>query len=521
MGELDVPPLLYELMQCQPRWEELDTDDHGMEVVEFLIDHWHEDPSRRGRRGTIMGVIREACWRRDEAVAAVTNDPDPTRHALAGVETEGNMLFQLIRSTVVEHHPVWKQKPVDYEIALTEYMGTRGPMNDLDSWKSFKAMILVKDFEKVLNRPAFPDLGNQPLPGYPTIPTVSNSRRNTYSINQYQNTTKMPGPPPKPTPVFIEFIAAERAWSLQIHKDEATLTLLDGPDVTVNIPVPDLHSHSSDPSDPFADPCVPSFSSPSPSTSDAITTTAPTLLFANLRITLPSGSDPFQILFPIKSVRPATHPGTCSVSVKPFSVGFGLSRDWGAELGGDSQWRPSGFDDPRLLNDGMLIVECEVRLRVDRRSPGVVRALEKAKLYYEAMGLVMPEDGFGAEKGKGKETEKCESTSTGISDHHPPSAVPLPTPQLQTDDNDDKLILHDTEPPSTPPSSTSPSSSSPHRQPSPVSLSQHLSLSPPNPADDGGASESEWEILTDDGSKHETGSETDGESSMINGWVKA
>ncbi|THH04512.1 hypothetical protein EW145_g5471 [Phellinidium pouzarii] len=95
---LGVSPLMYELTSCQPDWDGI-SDDTGLEVVHYLIEHWTENVLKLGKVGMLSWVIRTAFLRRFD-------------------EEGGNRLFKQLLPIIFEKQYGSRGKYIEYDISV-------------------------------------------------------------------------------------------------------------------------------------------------------------------------------------------------------------------------------------------------------------------------------------------------------------------------------------------------------------------------------------------------------------------
>lgn len=314
--DLGVPPLLYELMSCQPDWEGINDAESGsgMEVVLYLIEHWQENVNTQGIHGMLSWVIRRGCLRRFN-------------------EEESNKLFQQLRPAVFDRQNDTGDMFVDYDISITSSQrggvasgtGVQGRNSSLD----FCAFISVPNFGNRLAELQYTDAPRR-------IPSL---RAYEDHVSYRSQRTKPVTTDPSKTRVVIEFIASRRAWRLEIDSNALKLELLDGPEddpgLYVDARVRLVSTEYSD-KNPFSDTAYPVASS-------------------SARPLIDIEPAPIELLLPRALLRTitASGPGTHAVSLAPcFAAGL-IEYDYEA---------PRGFDDPRYLHEGTLLIELDVRL---------------------------------------------------------------------------------------------------------------------------------------------------------------
>ncbi|KAH8108679.1 hypothetical protein DFH11DRAFT_1066181 [Phellopilus nigrolimitatus] len=301
MQPFGVPPLMYELMSCQPDWDGINDEDfgNGMELVLFLIEYWNENVIAHGNMGMLSWVVRTACLRRAD-------------------EEGGNKLFQQLRSTIF-HRRGYRSGYADYDILVTP-LGAQGTKPS-SSFPDFSALISLPCFASQLAHTT----SQNEIPG--DVSQVSRGKKPL---------------PPDPARVNVDFLAARRAWRLEIDSNELKLELVDGPggsepcesedepalyiDARVNVVAPDPADLGSAGSASSAAASLPSV--------------------------------PIELLLPRALLRPigTSGQGTHVMKLSPcFSSG---SSDYHA---------PRGFDDARFLHDykSALLLELTVRLARD------------------------------------------------------------------------------------------------------------------------------------------------------------
>ena len=486
MGELGVPPLLYELMQCKPDWNAVETisEEDGLQVVRFLIQNWREDPTRHGKRGTLMGILREACWRRDEdnPEHAINEDEQQiANHWVSELDSVGNKLFQQMIPLVRPYHLVWKDKPIDYIITITALWGKEGMMDEVGDEKGFKASLFIGNFKDPWKDNSSVASSSSRAGEFVSAPTRPDPFSKS-SMNSLQ---------PGYRPVVVEFVAANRVWSLEFRPDEVKLTLLDGPDVVVKLPV--LATPVTTPADenPFRDP-----TGPSPITPTQTISTAPVHITVDARLLIehPGSSEPFQILFPKTPVRPATYNGASSLRVKPFSAGHNLPSAY--EMRTESDWTPTGFNDPRLLHDGSLIMEIVLGLSITDAAKEIDEALMKYDCEYDMARC----------------EAACFAGPSQVSSiiEHPVEMNQVGSPGVTTTLGDAPVVYDNT---------TIPVDAI-------TSEVNNMALSPGDVTrgDDLSLTESDWEVVSNASKKERGGTSeigSDGEASTLDDWVDA
>lgn len=314
--DLGVPPLLYELMSCQPDWEGINDEESGsgMEVVLYLIEYWQGNVNTQGIHGMLSWVIRRGCLRRFN-------------------EEESNKLFQQLRPAVFDRQNDTGDMFVDYDISITSSQhggvasgtGVQGRNSSLD----FCAFISVPNFANRLAELQYTDAPRR----------IPSSRAYEDHVSYRSQRTKPVTTDPSKTRVVIEFIASRRAWRLEIDSNALKLELLDGPEddpgLYVDARVRLVSTEDSD-KNPFSDTAYPVASS----SARPLTNIEPA---------------PIELLLPRALLRTiaASGRGTHAVSLAPcFAAGL-IEYDYEA---------PRGFDDPRYLHEGTLLIELDVRL---------------------------------------------------------------------------------------------------------------------------------------------------------------
>lgn len=308
--DLGVPPLLYELMSCQPDWEGINDEESGtgMEVVLYLIEHWQENVNTQGKQGLLSWVIRTGCLRRFN-------------------EEESNKIFQQLRPAVFDKHNDFGDVFVDYDISITPLQ--RGAGEGCNSSLDFCAFISVPDFA---NR-----LAELQHTGAPQRSSSSRAREDRAPYRSHYTEPAIKDP--SKTRVVIEFIASLRAWRLEIDSNALKLELLDGPEDDPGLYVDArvrLVSTEDSGKNPFSDTAYPVASSSA----------------KPLIVIEPA---PIELLLPRALLRTiaASGRGTHAVSLAPcFAAGL-IEYDHEA---------PRGFDDQRYLHEGTLLIELDVRL---------------------------------------------------------------------------------------------------------------------------------------------------------------
>lgn len=183
MEPFGIPPLMYELMGCKPDWEALQTgdEDHGLEVVLFLIKHWTENVISHGKLGNLEYVVRVACLRRLD-------------------DDEGNRLFQHLRSPMYESRFDGVQL-FDYDICVTHATQHSANSASRVDYTGFTAIISLPNFKAQFAQ-------------------VCSVQSETLAAKKKPSQTR--------AAIVTEFLATERAWALQIQNNALTLELLHG-----------------------------------------------------------------------------------------------------------------------------------------------------------------------------------------------------------------------------------------------------------------------------------------------------
>ncbi|KAI5123453.1 hypothetical protein M0805_008824 [Coniferiporia weirii] len=305
MDPLDVPPLMYELMGCQPDWGSIAAGetDTGLEMAFYLIEHWAENVLARGKMGMLTWVVRTACLRRFD-------------------EDGGNRLFQQLRPAIFKKQCGSMDKYVDYEISVAPLaVQPAAGVEDSDSPLDFVALISLPYFATYLSQ-------------------VHDAAQSEHTSNYEPKTPtgRKPLPPdPSLSRFAIDFLAAHRIWRLEIDSNALKLELVDGPGVSV--------------------PC-------SPEDEAALYVDSRVKIVAPSTSLNPYGPPQndeadVELLLPRALLRPiaASGRGTHAVKLTPC-----FSSHWSLDY-----TAPRGFDDARFLHDpnDMLLLELTVRIAHD------------------------------------------------------------------------------------------------------------------------------------------------------------
>ena len=183
MEPLGIPPLMYELMGCKPDWEALQNgeENHGLEVVLFLIKQWTENVISHGKLGNLDYVVRIACLRRLD-------------------DDEGNRLFQHLRSPMYETRFDDGVQLFDYDICVTH-----APQHSANSASTVDNTGLTSS----ISLPHFKAQFGQAC-------SVQSEKLTAKKLSQTR------------VAIVTEFLATRRAWALRIQNNALTLELLHG-----------------------------------------------------------------------------------------------------------------------------------------------------------------------------------------------------------------------------------------------------------------------------------------------------
>lgn len=275
MDTLDVSPLMYELLRCEPDWDGINDDatGTGLEVVLFLVERWKEDTLVHGSAGSLLSVVRRSCLRRADGDA-------------------GNRLFQRLGPVVANKTP--NVAHFDYDLTITSLSRSRG----------FHVFISLSDAEGQFQRALNSSYG---IPPREPRSLASAWECKRHSLTAQEN-------------ILIEFLAEERAWSLKLGTNTVKLSLLEGP-----------RSGSND-GDEDVD------------------------VDARVRLVAPADTNynSPELLFRRSKLKPLAMAGLHAVALSPAFSPSTVSDDY--------EVLPRGFDDPRFLHEGMLLLELTVEL---------------------------------------------------------------------------------------------------------------------------------------------------------------